>query len=257
MAKSKRRKNIQSNGRQRTARFVGIAHSVLSTAAYRGLSPTARSLMFELAMIENGRNNGSIILSRADAAARMGVSDLKAAGSAFEELQERGFIALAKDAHFRVKTGERRAREWRLTWLAVPGKSGPTNNFQNWQPCRTDARAAKRADAGLRALARLKKVTEQNENAGEDSPFMNSLNTEIAGLAREDSPPIIIENDGNPPIGQGGESPLHTVVHGKAGGAQTLTFAQLDVLNSIVAPGAQSGKQDGGSDRARAAAATL
>src|SRR3546814_19367076 len=74
-------------GRSPTSRFTRLDHRLLTTPAYRALSPNARSLLVELAMMENGKNNGSLFLSVRDAAHRMGVSDQKTAGAAFVELQ--------------------------------------------------------------------------------------------------------------------------------------------------------------------------
>ncbi len=121
------RKGRSSN----TDRFVRLGHNLLSSNAYRALTPNARSLLVELAMLDNGANNGSLYLSVRDAAARMGVADLTAASRAFDELMALGFIDLAQDAHFRVKAAEAsRARCWRLTWLPCPSRKAPT-----WDAC--------------------------------------------------------------------------------------------------------------------------
>src|SRR3546814_11620363 len=78
-------------------------------------------------MMENGKNNGSLFLSVRDAAHRMGVSDPKTAGAAFDELQDLGFVDMADDAHLAIKAGEgSRARVGQLTWQAVVGKQGPS-----------------------------------------------------------------------------------------------------------------------------------
>src|SRR3546814_5807606 len=45
-------------GRSPTSRFTRLDHRLLTTPAYRALSPNARSLLVELAMMENGKNNG-------------------------------------------------------------------------------------------------------------------------------------------------------------------------------------------------------
>lgn len=130
---------------------------MLISEAYRSLDPTARSLLTELTMIENGKNNGSIWLSVADATDRLGLSDARPAIRAFDDLQERGLIKMTKDAHFSVKTAATsRARCWRLTWLAFENKA-PSNDWQTYQaPKQTKARRA--ADRGLRAMARFRKA---------------------------------------------------------------------------------------------------
>jgi hypothetical protein len=213
-AMAKHRK-ANATGRSKTSRFARLDHQLLNSRAYRSLTPNARALLVELEMLNNGTNNGQIILSVADAAARMGVSDHKAARAAFDELIAVGMIAMAKDAYFKTKVGERRAREWRLTWLAVPNKSGPTHDYLNWQSdgsTPSGKRSAKRADMGLRVLAKLRKGRAQNQNAGEDSPSMATNQCPNSVVAGEDSTPVKLENDANQPIPLEGDSSLHTAV---------------------------------------------
>ena len=113
----------KQRGREgRTDRFARLSHKLLESGAYRALSPNARSLLVELAMMENGKNNGTLFLSVRDAADRMGIASPQAAGRAFDELEELGFIACTTAAHFALKAGTgSRARAWRLTWQAVGG----------------------------------------------------------------------------------------------------------------------------------------
>lgn len=176
---SRRDRYPEKKGRGRSSgRFTMLRHRLLNSAAYRSLSPNARSLLIELAMIENGQNNGELYLSVRDAAARMGVADTKAASRAFEELKELGFIAVTKDAHFAVKTGEgSRARAWRLTWQAVAGKQGPTNEFEHAEPKPGKLAARKRMERGLRALKRWRREACEEKFAVEDSttPFIESV----------------------------------------------------------------------------------
>lgn len=146
-----------ATGRSKGGRFTRLDHALLSTPAYRSLSPNARSLLVEIAMLENGRNNGELFLSVRDAADRMGVVDHSAATKAFSELERAGFIACTKDAHFAVKAGAgSRARCWRLTWQSTPClRIGPTNEFSNREP-EPGTRSNKRAIAGCTALKRYR-----------------------------------------------------------------------------------------------------
>lgn len=145
------------NDNQPWRRFVRLGHDLLDQPAFRALSPTARALMIELAMLDNGRNNGSLYLSVRDAADRLGLVDINAVRNAFDELQAMGFIAITKDASFHVKAGEAsRARCWRLTWIAYPGHSGATNEFAHIEPA-PGTKARKRMEAGMRALKRYRK----------------------------------------------------------------------------------------------------
>lgn len=156
MAKRKRSR-VNAKGRNtNTDRFVALRHKWLASEAYRSLSLAARGLLVELAMIENGSNNGSLYLSVRDAADRLGMSDLTSTSRAFDELIDRGFIRCTKEAHFEVKAAETsRARCWRLTCLAADNRP-PTNEWETYAaPAQTTAR--KRADKGMKVLKRHRK----------------------------------------------------------------------------------------------------
>lgn len=148
-----------ATGRSKYTRFARLDHGLLEAPAYRSLSPNARALLTELAMLENGRNNGEMFLSVRDACDRMGVADHNAASNAFAELETMGFIECTRDAHFAVKAGEgSRARCWRLTWLSTPcQRIGPTCDFRDRRP-EPGTRANKRLIAGCEALKRYKKL---------------------------------------------------------------------------------------------------
>ena len=134
----KKRSNIMSNGRSITAppkRYTKLEHGLLASAAYHALNPNSRSLLTQLATLENGRNNGLIWLAVRDAAARMGVANLRSAAAAFDQLQDLGFIVCTKQAHFLVKAAEAsRARCWRLTWLPLAEGGRPTHDYIKLEP---------------------------------------------------------------------------------------------------------------------------
>ena len=156
MRKQNRNKPNQK-GRNPTARFARLDHGLLNSPAYRALSTAARALLVELAMLDNGRNNGSLYLSVRDAAGRLGMADLSAVCKAFAELQELGFVEMTGSASFHVKAAEKsRARCWRLTWLAGPGRKGPSMAFTNCQP-KPGTNAHKRMERGMRALKTYRK----------------------------------------------------------------------------------------------------
>jgi hypothetical protein len=140
-------------------RFVKLEHELLRCGAYRALSPNARALLVELAMVFNGSNNGSLYMSVRDAAALMGVSDTKAASAAFEELKMRGFIVNTQEAYFSVKAANAsRARCWRLTWQHTNGK-GPTREYLTCVP-EPATRERRRMERGQKTLkARYQKQT--------------------------------------------------------------------------------------------------
>ena len=92
---------------------------------------------------------------------------------AFEDLEDRGLIALTKDAHFDVKAADNsRARCWRLTWLPWPegpkGKRAPTNEWEHYlAPAGSPER--KRANRRLEALARYRSALSANKMPVRDS----------------------------------------------------------------------------------------
>ncbi|MEY4238956.1 MAG: hypothetical protein RL339_1557 [Pseudomonadota bacterium] len=157
MARGRNRRKVNATGRNEhsTGRFALLPHRVLISEAYRSLDLAARCLLLELVMIENGKNNGSLWLSVADAADRMGQTDQRPAMRAFSDLQDRGLIAMTKDAHFSIKAAETaRARCWRITWVVFDGKPA-TNDWLTYQaPVQTKAR--RNADRGLKAMARYR-----------------------------------------------------------------------------------------------------
>lgn len=142
-------KKYDKKGRNRSFRFAQLEYSLLASAPYRALPPNPRALLVELIIMFNGQNNGELYLSVRDAADRMGVADTKAASAALKELQDMGFIAEVERGHFAVKAGNKRASRWRLTWHAVAGQHGPTNEYKDRMP-EPGTRAHTRMEKGLR-----------------------------------------------------------------------------------------------------------
>jgi hypothetical protein len=146
----------------KAGRFVALPFRVLESAAYASLDLKSRGVLQELVMLYNGGNNGSLYLSVRDAAARIGLSDLHAVQDAFTALLDRGFITVAKPAHFAIKAADSsRARCWRITWQAWPecpqrSKRAPTNEWEKYQ-VEGGTRASKRSDRRLRAIAQYRK----------------------------------------------------------------------------------------------------
>ena len=73
----------------------------------------------------NGRNNGQLCLSYADAAKKLGLGHATI-GRAFKELQAKGFIRLVKRGHWYG----RKAAEWALTDKPWQGNL-PTNDWKH------------------------------------------------------------------------------------------------------------------------------
>lgn len=162
--RKRRRNKVNASGRNENPikRFAGIPHEILLSAAFRCLDCTARALLLDLVMMENGHNNGSVWLSVRDAVDRLGITDARPAIRSFETLQTAGLIAMTKEAHFSVKAAETsRARCWRLTWRPFGGKP-PSNEWRDYQPP-AGSSENKRADKGLRVMARYRKQLAANQ----------------------------------------------------------------------------------------------
>jgi hypothetical protein len=164
-----KRNKPNATGRSPTDRFVRLSYKILECNAYRSLTPNERSLLVELTMLYNSKNNGELFLSVRDAAARMGVVDLTAAARAFDTLQDLGFIQMTLAASFSVKGSERsRARCWRLNWLPGPGRRVAMWEFFDREPV-AGSRERCRMEAGQKALKRYKRARNLGQLAVSDS----------------------------------------------------------------------------------------
>jgi hypothetical protein len=92
-------------------KFIQLFRYMLDCPAYVSLSVWARAALIEVIRGYNGSNNGKIVLSVRDVAARLGCHRDTACG-ALHELIDKGFIAPRIKGAFSVKF--RRATEWRL-----------------------------------------------------------------------------------------------------------------------------------------------
>ena len=212
----KRRKNKPDHtGRNAYARYVRLDHALMDTAAYRSLSPNARALLLELIRRHNGSNNGALWLSIRDAAALIGVTDLKAATAAFDELQGVGFIVMTADAHFAVKASDTsRARCWRLTFESVSEISRPpTHDYRT--AVLPIGRPERRAQAGLAAVARWKGEINKNRMPVVDSSTMKASFEVGPVLAVVDSSTAQTGNCGSPRAAVVVDSSTHTVTSGR------------------------------------------
>jgi hypothetical protein len=133
----KRGHRVLVNGRSKeSAHHVRLYRRHLESPAWRSLSPVARCLYVELKLLYVGTNNGKLFLSVRMAAARINVSKTTA-GLAFKELEDRGFIRLAKPSSFNMKATARRgdAACWLLTEYPEGDRLGAGGlDFMRWRP---------------------------------------------------------------------------------------------------------------------------
>lgn len=227
----------------KTPKFVMLPHAIMESVAYASLDLTARCLLSELIYLYRGDNNGAIYLSAANAAARLGVADKRPALRAFNDLQDRGFITLAKDSqHWKVKASDTsRARCWRLTWLfwaEAPQKAHrpATNEWQAYQPA-GKTRASKRADKRLKTQAKYRKDRAAGRLPGVNiTPLEDQMDIGPIGAGVK-STPLNALNDANPPFCIGVKStPYLDVTMGRGASwwwrndTETMVGAQLAIL---------------------------
>jgi hypothetical protein len=208
----RKKSKVNATGRNPAAdRFVRLPHRLLQSEAYRSLPQTARALLVELAMMENGRNNGSLFLSVRDAADRLGMSDQTSLGRAFEELVDRGLIRCTKEAHFEVKAAEvSRARCWRLTWL--PANNRPaTNEWEQFTPP-PGSSGNKRSQRGLKALKRYKRQLTSDRLPVRETRAKGEVSLDGDAPPALETNTAIRKNGGNPTFPVAQVSKAHTAV---------------------------------------------
>lgn len=236
MAKRHNRNRVNATGRNNTSRFVRLDHRILNSNAYRSLSPNARSLLIELVMIYNGENNGSLYLGVRDAANRMGLADLTAASCAFDDLIALGFIRLTQEAHFRVKAAEAsRARCWRLTWEAGPGRKAPSWDFVEREP-EPQTMARKRMERGLKALKAFRKARDSGRLPVLDSDTFHPFGQAQPAASVLDSNTPKVQNGRSQPNAQVRVSATHIATPWGAGASSVpLGWWQPDWTPQIAA----------------------
>ncbi len=212
MGRYSKRNRVNVTGRNNTSRFVRLDYRLLTSNAYRSLSPNARSLLVELAMLYNGDNNGSLYLGVRDAAHRLGVADLNAASRAFDDLKALGFLQMTKDAHFSVKAGEAsRARCWRLTWHPGPGRKIASWDFMNRKP-EPKTLSRKRMERGLRVLKAYRQARSSGQFPVLDSETTTPFGAENAAQPVAKSNTMNAGNGGNLPISRVPNSDTHLAI---------------------------------------------
>jgi len=120
--------------------FVALELFLMATPAWISLSMAARVAYVEIAALYDQSNNGRLALSARQLAERMPISRATAT-RAFRELTDKGFIVATKPSGFNMKTGERKATEWRLTRYRCDVSGDiPTKAFLTWQPATKPAK---------------------------------------------------------------------------------------------------------------------
>lgn len=127
MGKSKRKTEGQ---------YVPLPYSSLKSDAWRSLSGPAVRVWLELHTRYNGGNNGSLLLSYAEASEALGIGRATV-GRAFSELVDKGLLALEQEGDW----CHRRAHEWWLTTKPMQGVRGNTMATNDWHRYRAKTKA--------------------------------------------------------------------------------------------------------------------
>ena len=175
--------------------FVPLELFIMKSDAWQSLGIVARLAYIEIAALYNHcyPNNGNLALSARQLADRLPISRATA-WRAFQELEDRGFIVAVKPSGFNLKTGDRRATEWRLTRYRcdVTGDI-PTKAFLTWKPDQklgeihfaaspqghscftTEPRKAKKGQTPvLAALSRSREATSSKHDGFTTGPLLDS-----------------------------------------------------------------------------------
>jgi hypothetical protein len=133
-------------------RFVALPHYMMRSEAWRYARPVEKVVLIDVWMRHNGSNNGQIVYGARDGE-KIGISKSVTA-RALAGLVELGFLRIARDAAFTVKTKE--AREWTITGEPLNERQ-PTKDFMRWQPARKQAPSHQKSKNETRSPERDKR----------------------------------------------------------------------------------------------------
>lgn len=129
MSGARKRRRTDPTGRSLgDGKHVRLYRWVLKSAAWRSLSPVARSILIELYDLYDGQNNGNVFLSVRRAALALNIGK-NAAAVGLKQLQERGFIKARQKGAFSLKA--RHATTWVLTEFEFADQLA-TKDFTRW-----------------------------------------------------------------------------------------------------------------------------
>ena len=129
-------KNDRRNKKFDREKCTVYFHRTIDNEAWRNLSITAQA-MFPVLKLQwrgnNANNNGQLSISYRQLANIMGIKSLDTIGSAFKDLQSKGFVCVHKNASLGVK-GYGKTFEFEITDIALPGSNKPRRLFLEWTP---------------------------------------------------------------------------------------------------------------------------
>ncbi len=111
-------------------RFAMLKFGMMDSPAWRALSGDAVKLLLAVWRRYNGHNNGEISYGIREAAELLD-RDKNTIMRRFQELVDKGFLAIESKGAFSVKT--KMATVWRIT-LEPAGGTPATLDYQRWRP---------------------------------------------------------------------------------------------------------------------------
>jgi hypothetical protein len=143
------RHNSTGRSKRKLSSFIAIERYIFECPAFRSLSLVARCAFIEVGNLYDGTNNGRIALSARTLADRLPVSRATATRG-LNELVDKGFIEPVRAGGFNIKSGVKRATEWRLTNYRcdVTGER-PLKPFMRWQDGKFHFTASSESHTGL------------------------------------------------------------------------------------------------------------
>jgi biotin operon repressor len=144
-----RKHDSTGRSRRKLSPFIAIERYLLNSPAWTTLSLPGRCAIVELLKVYDGSNNGRLAMSARMLAPKLTISRATATRT-LQDLQERGFIEAVREGGFNMKSGERRATEWRLTLhrCDVTG-APPAKTFMRWQAGKIHFAASPESHSGF------------------------------------------------------------------------------------------------------------
>ena len=129
MKKPAHKRKFNGFGARSPGSFVKLDYGLLSTEAWRHLTPRACKLYISVRIRCNGMNNGYISYSIREAMDLL-YCNPNTACDAFDELIDKGFLKCSRNSTFTLK--KKQAREWTITAEKI-GDEPATRDFKGWQ----------------------------------------------------------------------------------------------------------------------------
>ena len=135
--------------RSKLTPFIALERYIMASPAFRSLSLPARAAYLEMLNLYSGSNNGRIAMSANLLCGKLNAGRATA-GRALMELEAKGFLVSIRKGGFNMKSGVRRASEWRLTnYRCDLTGERPAKTFMRWQADKIHFAVSSESKSGL------------------------------------------------------------------------------------------------------------